>query len=693
MRPFLLDPLFQSIQRVPGIGPRFAKVLEKLTGPCLIDLLFHLPIAAIDRRDVKKIADLQPWSVATVKGKVTSLALATYPGRPNKITITDETGDLVLVYFKNPGNYLEKNLPLGKDVVVSGRVELFQGRPQMPHPDRIGDETSMDKIAKLEPIYPMTAGLTHTTLSKAILCAMDRIPKLPEWLDQALLQQQKWPKWGDALRQAHQPTSLEEIAPTHAIRRRLAYDEILSHQLALALTRENQKTKSHVPLVPKGDLKKKILDVLPFTLTAGQQQVLQEIETDLQKPLQMCRLLQGDVGSGKTIVALLAAAHVIACKKQAAIMAPTEILARQHYAGLLPLAEKTGLRIALLTSREKGKARADLLQKLQLGTIDLLIGTHALIQEPVQFHDLALAIIDEQHRFGVGQRLALASKGAAVNILVMTATPIPRTLALTAYGDMDISVLREKPPGRKPIDTRIMAHDKIPEIIAGLKRKIAEGDRVYWVCPLVEESELIDLSAAEDRHADLEQHFPGRVDLVHGRMKGDEKDAVMARFIAGDIDILVATTVIEVGVNVVEATVMIIEHSERFGLSQLHQLRGRVGRGDKPGTCLLLYEPPLGQVAKQRLETMRRTEDGFEIAEMDLTLRGAGDVLGTQQSGELVFRLARIDAHQDLLPMAHQEAKLILHHDPKLETERGKALRLLLYLFEREQADRFLSAG
>jgi ATP-dependent DNA helicase RecG len=407
----------------------------------------------------------------------------------------------------------------------------------------------------------------------------------------------------------------------------------------------------------------------------------------------MCRLLQGDVGSGKTIIAFLTAIHVISAGKQSALMAPTEILARQHLNSLQPLAEKIGIRIDLLTAREKGKTREKILTAVADGTTQLLIGTHALIQDTVKFKNLGLVIVDEQHRFGVGQRIALSEKGDAVNLLVMTATPIPRTLALTAYGDMENSVLREKPPGRKPIDTRVLPHDRIPEIVEGLKRKIKDGDRVYWVCPLVEESELIDLSAAEDRHAALLQHFPGRVGLIHGRMKGDEKDTVMAQFMAGEISILVATTVIEVGVNVPEATVMIIEHSERFGLSQLHQLRGRVGRGDKAGTCLLLYEAPLGRIAKQRLETLRTTEDGFVIAEKDLELRGPGDILGTKQSGDLAFRLASPEAHQDLLIAAHQEAKLILSKDPELTSERGKALRLLLYIFERDQVDKFLNAG
>lgn len=691
MRPFILDPLFVSLQRIHGIGPRFAKSLEKLTGPCVLDLLFHLPISAIDRRTIRKIDDLQAGIVATVKGKVTQHALAQYAGRPSKIIISDDTGDLTLVYFKNPGNYLQNTFPVGREVAVSGRVEYFNGRPQMPHPDKVIAAADMDKIARLEPIYPLTQGVTNTVMTKAAQSALDKIPAhLPEWMDDAFIKQQKFSTWHDALHHAHNPETLESLSPQDPSRRRLAYDEMLAQQLALAILRLHQKENKAPPLLATID---DVIASLPFTLTNGQKTVLNDIQHDLEKPFQMCRLLQGDVGSGKTIMAFLAAAHVIKCGKQAAIMAPTEILARQHYASLSALAAKNNIRLAILTAREKGKAREKILSELQSGQIDLLIGTHAIIQSPVQFHDLALAVIDEQHRFGVGQRMALSEKGDAVNLLVMTATPIPRTLSLTLYGDMESSILSEKPPGRKPIDTRVLPHERIPDIVDGLKRKIMNGDRVYWVCPLVEESELIDLSAAEDRFAALQQHFPDRVGLVHGRMKGDEKDDVMAKFIHGELDILVATTVIEVGVNVPEATVMIIEHAERFGLSQLHQLRGRVGRGEKEGTCLLLYEPPLGKIAKQRLETLRQTEDGFAIADMDLTLRGPGDVLGTRQSGDVTFRLADLSLHDDLLQAAHQEAKLILHNDPDLTSARGQALRMLLYIFERDQADKFLIAG
>ncbi|MDB5477512.1 MAG: ATP-dependent helicase RecG, partial [Alphaproteobacteria bacterium] len=554
MRPFILDPLFVSIQRVHGIGPRFAKVLEQLAGPCVIDLLFHWPVAAVDRRTIRKIGDLEPGVVATIAGKVTTLALAQYPGRPSKITLSDNTGDVTLVFFKNPGNYLQKNFPLGREIALSGRIEFYNGRAQMSHPEKIVDADKIASIATLEPIYPLTAGVTNAVLVKAEQSCLDKIPKLPEWLDTEFIAQQKFPAWPEALQEIHVPKTMEALSPLHPARRRLAYDEILAHQLALAIIRQQQKDDPSPPILPDAARMAQAMASLPFQLTAGQQQVLADITQDLQRNYQMCRLLQGDVGSGKTVMAFLAAMHVISAGFQAVIMAPTEILARQHFHSLQELAAKNNMRIALLTAREKGKIREKILQELAAGEIDLLIGTHAVIQEPVKFKHLALAVIDEQHRFGVSQRLSLSEKGDAVNLLVMTATPIPRTLSLTAYGDMESSILREKPPGRKPIDTRVLPHERIPDITASLKRKIEQGDRIYWVCPLVEESELVDLSAAEDRHAALLQHFPGRVGLIHGRLKGDAKDLVMQQFINGEIDILVATTVIEVGVNVPEAT-------------------------------------------------------------------------------------------------------------------------------------------
>jgi ATP-dependent DNA helicase RecG len=545
----------------------------------------------------------------------------------------------------------------------------------------------------IEPVYPLTEGLGPNVVRKAAEAALTKVPALPEWQDAAWLRQQGWPAFADAVRALHRPETPDAISPETPAWSRLAYDELLAGQLALGLVRANQRRVSGRPSVGTGKLAKKITSALPYSLTPSQQQAVKEIAADLGKAERMLRLLQGDVGSGKTVVALLAAATVVEAGRQAALMAPTEILARQHFKTMSPLAQAAGLRIAILTGRERGKERAAMLEQLAAGELDLLVGTHALFQDEVEFHDLALAIVDEQHRFGVHQRLALARKGEAVDVLVLTATPIPRTLVLTYFGDMDVSQLREKPAGRQPIDTRAVPLSRINDVVEAVGRAIGRGERVYWVCPLVAESEVSDLAAAEQRFEELRQHFGDTADLVHGQMKGAEKDAAMGRFASGESQLLVATTVIEVGVDVPEATVMVIEHAERFGLAQIHQLRGRVGRGDKRSTCVLLYRAPLGETAKARIEILRETEDGFRIAEEDLRLRGEGDVLGTRQSGDPGFRIARFPLHGELLEPARKDAILTLARDPRLTGERGEALRHLLYLFERDEAIRLLRAG
>jgi ATP-dependent DNA helicase RecG len=516
---------------------------------------------------------------------------------------------------------------------------------------------------------------------------------LPEWQDPAWLAKQQWPPFADALRKLHRPAAPAGVVPETAHWSRLAFDELLAGQLALALTRAHVRRQGGRAHASSGRLRQKIIEALPYALTVSQRRAIEEIAADLGKPQRMLRLLQGDVGSGKTVVALIAAAHVIEAGSQAALMAPTEILARQHFHTIAPLAEAAGIRVAILTGRERGRERAQALAALAAGALDLLVGTHALFQEEVAFKNLALAIVDEQHRFGVHQRLALARKGETVDVLVLTATPIPRTLVLTYFGDMDVSQLREKPAGRKPVDTRTVPLRRLNDVVAAVGRALDRGERVYWVCPLVEQSEAVDLAAAEQRFRELKQRFGELADLVHGRLKGTEKDAAMARFAAGETRLLVATTVIEVGVDVPEATVMVIEHAERFGLAQLHQLRGRIGRGKAPSTCLLLYKAPLGETAKARLAILRDTEDGFRIAEEDLRLRGEGDLLGTRQSGMPGFRVARLEVHGPLLEPARQDAMLTLARDPNLETPRGEALRQLLYLFERDEAIRLLRAG
>ncbi|MDT3686805.1 MAG: ATP-dependent DNA helicase RecG [Pseudorhodoplanes sp.] len=699
MRPSLLDPFFAAISSLPGVGPKVEKLYRKLLGreeePRVLDLLFHMPTGAIDRRDRPKLRDVEPGKVVTVAVTIDRHRPAP-PGRaraPHLVYASDETGDIVLTYFHARKDYLEKLLPVGETRYVSGTAALYDGMLQMVHPDRVVDEKGLAALPMIEPVYPLTEGLGGNQIRKAMDGALAKIPALPEWQDKAWLARNHFPSLKDAFHALHRPAEPGGALPDSAAWKRLAYDEFLAGQLALALVRADLKKRSGRPSAGDGHIRKKVIAALPYSLTLSQRRAVDVIVEDLGKPERMLRMLQGDVGSGKTVVALLAAAAVIEAGRQAALMAPTEILVRQHFKTIAPFAEAAKLRIAILTGREKGRERDELLQKLEEGDIDLLLGTHALFQDDVLFRDLALAIVDEQHRFGVHQRLALARKGNAVDMLVMTATPIPRTLVLTYFGDMDVSELREKPAGRQPIDTRTIPLDRLPEVIDAVGRALDEGKRVYWVCPLIEESEKSDLAAAEDRFAVLKQRFGGLADLVHGRMRGADKDAAMQRFASGKTRLMVATTVIEVGVDVPEATVMVIEHAERFGLAQLHQLRGRIGRGSGHSTCLLLYKTPLGETAKARLAIMRESEDGFRIAEEDLKLRGEGDVLGTRQSGLPGFRIARIETHGALLTAARDDANLILSRDPKLASERGKTLLHLLYLFERDEAVRLIRAG
>jgi ATP-dependent DNA helicase RecG len=545
-----------------------------------------------------------------------------------------------------------------------------------------------------EPVYRLTEGLPGKTLAKAVAAAVDVVPKMPEWQDPAYYKQQKWEPFDSALRKLHTPKGDTDLDPETPQRQRVAYDELLANQLALLMIRSRMKAPKGRELKGDGRLKAKVIAALPFALTDAQQSAIAEIEADMAAPNRMLRLLQGDVGAGKTLVAMMALLNAVEIGAQGALMAPTEILARQHMAALEPLAREAGIRMGLLTGRERGAGREQTLRALAAGEIDILVGTHAVFSEDVVFADLALAVVDEQHRFGVHQRMSLQAKGGRpVDVLVMTATPIPRTLALTAYGDMDVSRLTGRPPGRQPIETRLVNGNRLEEVIGGLSRAIANGARAYWVCPLVEESEKSDLAAAEDRAEMLKRELDMDIGLVHGRMKGPERDAQMAKFKSGELSVLVATTVIEVGVDVPEATIMVVEHAERFGLAQLHQLRGRVGRGKVKSSCILLYHEPLSETAEARLKIMRETDDGFVIAEEDLRLRGAGELLGTRQSGMVEFRVADLAVHSDLLATASDDARLILNRDPELKSERGAALRVLLYLFERDEAVRYLRTG
>ncbi|MGH6734531.1 MAG: ATP-dependent DNA helicase RecG [Methyloceanibacter sp.] len=706
MRPPRLAPLFATVRALKGVGPKVEGLLNKLVVPRhqgaharAIDLLWQLPVGLVDRAIVPRIADAKVGALATLE--VTVAEHRPGGGRrgasaPYRVLVEDASGAFELVYFNADPAYLRRLLPVGSTRLVSGKLESYDGWLQMPHPDHVAAaEQGASTLPLMEPIYPLTTGLSNTVLRKAIGEALTQVPPLPEWIDAGFLAKNAWPSFGDAMQRLHAPQDDADLLPSAPARERLAYDELLANQLALAIIRQRLKKRTGRRIAAQGRVRKAIMDALPFALTGAQRRALAEIDADLASPHRMLRLLQGDVGSGKTVVALLAMANAVGAGAQAALMAPTELLARQHFATIGGFADASGLRVALLTGRERGRERTAILGALKTGNIDILIGTHALFQESIQSRDLALVVIDEQHRFGVHQRLALQAKGtgAGAELLVMTATPIPRTLLLTSYGDMDVSRLDEKPPGRKPIATRTVPLDRLDEIIDGVERAIGSGAQVYWVCPLIAESEVLDLAAAEERYAALRARLGDKVGLVHGRLAGKDKDAVMAQFASGALAILVSTTVIEVGVDVPNASIMIIEHAERFGLAQLHQLRGRVGRGVAESSCVLLYRQPLGETARERLNVIRTTEDGFIIAEEDLRLRGGGEVLGTRQSGLPAFRVATLPEHQELLEAARDGARLRLTRDPGLKGKDAEALRLLLYLFERDDAVRLISAG
>ncbi len=704
MRPPLLSPLFAPVQSLTGIGPRLARLMEKvLPGqhhagePRVLDLLWHTPTGVIDRRATPSVAEATPGTIVTLNVRVLKHARPPRGNKraPYKVRCEDDSSPIDLVFFRAQPNYVEQQLPVGEIRTISGRIERYGDKLQMAHPDYIIAPEKRDELPLMEPVYPLTAGLTGKVLVKATRQALERVPEFTEWQETNWLKSKHWPSLQTALEHLHKPTESDHISAAGPARQRLAFDELLAMQLALGLVRANYKTQKGQSIVGTGTITEKIQNVLPFKLTPSQQNAGADIARDLASDARMLRLLQGDVGSGKTVVALMAMVSAVEVGCQAALMAPTEVLARQHLETIQPLADAAGLTVDVLTGRDKASVRKDILARTASGEIDILIGTHAIFQTDVDFKDLAIAVIDEQHRFGVHQRLALQAKGKAggVNVLVMTATPIPRTLQMTHYGDLDVSRLTEKPAGRKPIETRTIATERLEEVIDGLRRAVSSGAQIYWVCPLIETSDTSELAAAEERHAHLTQIFGDQVGLIHGGMSSAQKSATMASFSDGVMKILVATTVIEVGVNVPNASIMVIEHAERFGLAQLHQLRGRVGRGDRQSFCMLLYQAPLGETAAKRLEMLRNTEDGFLIAEKDLELRGGGEVLGARQSGMPEFRVADVPGWTDLLKAARDDAKMILEKDPDLISKRGEGLRTLLYLFECDEAIRLFRAG
>ncbi|OYV40508.1 MAG: ATP-dependent DNA helicase RecG [Rhodospirillales bacterium 20-64-7] len=680
-----IAPLFAPLTSLRGIGPAVAALIARATGgERIVDLLFHLPDSYLDRSARPTIRSAKPGSIATLAVEVVRHERPASSRQPWRVIVRDDTGTAELVFFKFTR---EAQMPPGARLLVSGKLDAFNGRLTIPHPDHVVPADQPDRIPKVEPVWPLTAGLWPRQVANGLAQALAMLPDLPEWQDPALLRRENWPDFATALRSVQAPETSE---PDRRMRARLAYDELLAGQVAQALIRGRVRARLGQPLLGDSHLRDTALRRFGHPLTHSQHCALREIDTDLASPRRMLRLLQGDVGSGKTLVALLAMLRAVEAGKQAALMAPTEVLAKQHHRTLSRLCP---VPVALLTGGVKGKDRAHLLRAIRTGDIQIVVGTHALFQDSVEYRNLALAVIDEQHRFGVNQRLTLGAKGEHTDVLVMTATPIPRTLLLTQWGEMDVSRLTDKPPGRQPIRTTLHSLGTMPTVLEGIARKLDEGAQVYWVCPIVAESEALDVAAAEERYAHLRREFGDSVGLAHGQQTAEIRDSALAAFAAGATRLLVATTVVEVGVDVPTASVMVIEHAERFGLAQLHQLRGRVGRGSTASFCLLLHEDWVNETARRRLTLLRDTDDGFVIADEDFRLRGGGDALGTRQAGLPGYRLADPEAHEPLLHMAHRDAAVLLSRDPKLDSPRGRATRILLRLFERTAAMRTLAAG
>lgn len=693
-RPEALFPLYAELETLEGVGPKTARAFAGIGVEKPKDLLFLLPHSGIDRSRRASVRDITPPSTVTVEVTIGSHFPPSSKGRPYRVMVRDEALEFQLVFFHARGDYLTKLLPTGQKRLVSGRVEFFDGIAQMVHPDHVLRLEEADTLPKFEPVYPLTAGITQKLVVKAVSGALERLPDLPEWIDASQKTREGWPDWADAVCAVHAPKSNADFAPTAPARQRLAYDELFAHQLTLSLARVALRRGKGIASNATGKLQSLVLAKLPYAPTGAQTRAVAEITADMAKPLRMNRLLQGDVGSGKTLVAFLALLVAVEAGGQGVLMAPTEILARQHHEGLAGLAALAGVRLDILTGRDKGAERSKKLSALAEGAIQILVGTHAVFQKDVVFKDLRLAVVDEQHRFGVAQRMELGAKGTASDVLVMTATPIPRSLALASYGDMDVSVLDEKPPGRLPVRTALISTSRMDEVVEKLRHAVAEGRQAYWVCPLVEDSEVLDYASADARFQQLRAALgEGVVGMVHGQMPPSEKDAAMAAFVSGVTKVLVATTVIEVGVNVPNASIMVIERAEIFGLAQLHQLRGRVGRGAAQSTCLLMYQTPLNEGGERRLKALRDTEDGFRIAEEDLAMRGAGDLIGTAQSGLPRFRVADLERQTALMAVAQTDARKLLNDDPDLTSPRGQAARNLLWLLDQDRAIRLISVG
>ena len=693
LRPKILYPLFSSLNNIPGVGSRTAKLIEKITTPNLFGLCKHLPTNLLTRKRIIKLSFAEKDKFIILPVKIISHKPSRRKNMPYKIACFGGGVALDLVFFNARPDYLEEILPINEKRVISGKIDFFREKYQIIHPDYVVDLKDRKDIPSSGPIYPSTKGLTQRVLKKSITWSLDQLPDLPEWAETNLMMRKKWLPWKESLISLHNANNDFDLRASSSNRTRLAYDELLANQLAISIIRSDIKTHVGKSITSKRVIQNKVISLLPFKMTDSQKKALEKIELEIAGSKRMVHLLQGDVGSGKTIVALLSMLTVIEAGYQCALMAPTEILSKQHFSTFKKFLKNTNVTLSLLAGNEKSSVRKRNLNDLTSGSAQIIIGTHSLFQESVSFQNLGLVVIDEQQRFGVHQRYLLASKGKKTNVLIMTATPIPRTLTLAAFGDINVSCLREKPSGRKDIITKVAPIARFNKIVSAIKNRVKNNERIYWVCPLIEESEVLNLVNVKKRFENLKNIFGSKVGLVHGRLKSEEKELTMKKFINGEINIIVSTTVIEVGVDIPEATVMVIEHAERFGLSQLHQLRGRVGRSSAQSLCILAYDPPLTITAKTRLKVLRDTNDGFRIAEEDLRLRGSGEILGIKQSGFPEFYFADLTVHQDLIENANNDAQKILKTDPDLESKRGFALRHLLYLFEKDIAIKYLRSG
>ena len=685
MRPKILYKLFSNIISLKGIGPKNARVIERLCGKYVIDLLFHKPSTYIDRRNSPKIVDLEEGKIATIIVTINSHSPSFNKRMPYRINCTDDTGAISIVYFNLRGPYLKKIFPVGRQKVISGKFEKFNENFQITHPQHVVDLENLDNVKKIECIYPLTAGLTSKTIQKSINSALINLDPLPEWIPDDKIKGNNWPNWNEAIKKIHNPVNTSDSVNSLFLER-LVFDELLAQQLTIRLIKNKISHTQGVPIKRNNKLIKRLEENLDFSLTNDQLKTIDEISSDQSKPNKMLRLLQGDVGSGKTIVALFAMMQCLENEKRSILMAPTEILAEQHFNTIAKIIDSMDLTCSLITSSTKESHNFK---------ADILIGTHALFQEKVSFDNIGLVVIDEQHKFGVHQRILLNEKaGNECDVLLMTATPIPRTLELAAYGDTDISKIMEKPKNRKEINTKSINISKVEDLKESLNKIISKGEKIYWVCPLVDESEKLQLQSVNERLKDLRSYYSDySVEIVHGQMQQEDKNSVMQKFKSGKVNILVATSVIEVGIDDPDATVIIIENAERFGLSQLHQLRGRVGRGEKTSTCILLFNGPLTENAKRRIKIMKETNDGFKIAEEDLDIRGAGEILGSKQSGVPNFKLSNLDKHKHLLEEARETAIKTIKDDPQLKSPLGKAQRVLLHLFRNDVAIDYLKTG